>query len=382
MSRILRITKQLIPFRSFTLLLGGILLIWPLVTACQNEKDSITIFRDILTQAYAQGKFNGNALIASKGKILYQGAFGRSGFGVKDSLHLNSVFRLGSVSKQFTAMAIMILKERGQLSYHQDLNEFIPELPYQGINVRHLLNHTSGLPDYVTLMDNQWKPQLPKDDSRRFIEGNEDIISMLAEAKPKMLFQPGEKFEYSNTGYVMLASIITRVSGLPFEEFLQQNIFEPTGMIETSVYKYVPEYDANLPNRVFGIIPDSDSNHWNANDSHYLNGAQGDGGIYATVGDLWKWDGALYTERLVARSTLNEAFKGARLINGDSTRYGFGWFLERPSNNHSVVSHGGGWVGFRTYIYRDLDEKTFFVLLTNNSSEYLDGVTKAIKDQL
>lgn len=273
-------------------------------------------------------------------------------------------------------MGIMILEEVGKLSYDQDIKNYIPELPYKGISIRHLLNHVSGLPDYVDLMDQTWKPELKFDDPERLISGDADIIKSLVEKKPDILFPPGEKFEYSNTGYVLLAVIIERVSGLPFGQFLKERIFIPTGMESTLVYDYIPGPDPSLPLRVYGYMTDTESGDWHSLDAHYLNGAQGDGGIYSTLQDLARWDRMLYTDELVTRETLEEAFKPARLNNGESTKYGFGWFIGESPTHKKVDEHGGGWVGFRTYIYREIEENNCIILLSNNSCEIMPMMLK------
>lgn len=210
-------------------------------------------YEQFLTDMANQGKFNGNALILKNGKLVYQGAFGLRSIDPIDSLSINSAFRLTSVSKQFTAMAIMMLKEDKKLTYDQDIQQIFPELPYEGVTIRHLLNHTSGLPDYIVLFNKYWKPEFKQHDPRRFISGNEDIINMMIEKKPPMHFTPGEKFEYSNTGYVLLASIVKRISGQPFEDFLKERLFDLVRMDNTCVYKYMIGPDPNMPNRVFGF---------------------------------------------------------------------------------------------------------------------------------
>ena len=323
-----------------------------------------------------QGKFNGNALILKNGEIVYQGAFGLRSIDPVDSLQLNSTFRLASVSKQFTAMAIMMLQEEGKLSYEQDIREVIPELPYEGITIRHLLCHQSGLPDYVELLHKNWKPNLKENDPNRFISGNDDIIKMLVAKKPSARFSPGEKFEYSNTGYVLLASIIIRVSGQPFEEFLKKRIFDPVGMTNTCVYPYRPDPDPNMPNRVFGFYTKRNGVGFGSSDCNFLNFAQGDGGIFSTVGDLLKWDRMLYENKLVSESTLNEAFTPGSLNNGKSTNYGFGCFIGKTKSGKKSVSHSGGWVGFMTHIEREIEENNCIIILTNNSAGKNFGMVK------
>lgn len=357
-----------------------LLLILFIFSSCgqiQNKSDTkkVTLadkYQSYLYELYDKGQFNGNALIIENGEMVFQGTFGISNFNPIDSLKLNSVFRLGSVSKQFTAMGIMILKEAGKLSYDQDVREFIPELSYQGITIRHLLNHTSGLPDYTMTMNEHWKIDLSYDDPERLISGNEDILKMLSEYKPPVHFKPGEKWEYSNTGYNLLATIISRASGKAFDEFLQEHIFTPAEMSNTSVYSYVPGFDEKMPNRVFGFGTKFNGTDRFSTDFHYLNAAKGEGGIYSTLEDLMKWDRILYTDELVSKQTLEAAFSPGILNNGEKTNYGFGWFIDVSPNGKKVVKHMGGWAGFLTNIYREIEEGNCIITLTNNNSRYFN----------
>ncbi|WP_375324073.1 serine hydrolase [Flagellimonas sp. GZD32] len=349
-----------------------------------NTRTKADKYQSYLTELYTRGQFNGNALIIENGEIVFQGTFGIGNFDPIDSLKLNSVFRLGSVSKQFTAMAIMILKDDGKLYYNQDIREFFPELPYHGITIRHLLNHTSGLPDYTKVMNENWKIDLAYDNPERFISGNEDILKMLCEHKPPAHFKPGDKWEYSNTGYNLLATIISRASGMPFSEYLQEHIFIPAEMHNTSAYKYMPGYDKHMPNRVFGFGTKFNGTDRFSTDSHYLNPAYGDGGIYSTLEDLMKWDSILYTDVLISKETLIEAFTPGILNNGNKTDYGFGWFIDVSPNNKKVVKHMGGWAGFLTNIYREIEEKNCIITLTNNNSRYFnmdDGLIDVLHNQ-
>lgn len=325
-------------------------------------------YQQYLRQANGRGQFNGNVLVVEHGKVVYQGALGTADPRTKDPLQLNSVFRLASVSKQFTAMAIMILKEDGKLSYDQELKEFFPELPYDGITIRHMLNHTSGLPDYIGLMDKYWKPELPIKHNHKRISGNEDAINTLTTHKPEVYFQPGDDWRYSNTGYMLLASIVSEVSGKSFAQFLNDEVFEPTGMSNTVVYKYTPMYDPNMPNRTFSFRKELNGMDYTSDDDNYLNAAAGDGGIYSTLGDLLKWDRALYTDKLVSNETLEEAFTPAVLNNGDTTDYGFGWYIKYNEAGEKIVWHTGGWAGFATYISREIEEDNCIIYLSNNAS--------------
>ena len=352
-------------------------------SACQVEKEINTNkYENYLSEVFARGQFNGNALILENGKIVFQGSFGISNIDPIDSLTLNSIFRLGSVSKQFTAMGIIKLKESGKLSYNQDIRDYLPDLPYEGITIRHLLNHVSGLPDYIDMMNMNWKTQLEIDDVERFISGNNDIIEMFAKIKPKIHFEPGDKWEYSNTGYMLLASIVSRVAGKPFELYLKEQIFEPTNMTHTSVYNYVPGNDPQMPLRVYGYRTELNGIDRVSTDIHYLNPVAGDGGIYSTLEDLLKWDRILYTEALISQDSRDEAFSPAILNNGDTTSYGFGWVIDKSPTGKKVVTHGGGWVGFGTYIYREIEENNCIIFLTNNSTRYFMSVIDPLKNIL
>ncbi len=360
----------------------GLLIIF-LSTACQGKKDEVNEYEKLLSEAYSKGQFNGNALILENGEIAYQGSFGIGNIDPVDSLSLNSIFRIGSVSKQFTAMGIMILKEQGKLSYDQDIRDFIPELPYEGVTIQHLLNHVSGLPDYMNMMRKNWKPELASDDPNKLVSGNSDLIDMFVRTNPEIYFSPGEKWEYSNTGYVLLASIVSRASGMSFAEFLKQHIFDPAQMNNTSVYKYIPGKDSKMPLRVYGFSTEVNGIDRVSMDYHFLNGVSGDGGIYSTLEDLLKWDRILCSEKLVSKSTLEEAYTPTILNNGDTVNYGFGWRVGKsPASGKRAVWHSGGWVGFSSYIYRETEENNCIILLTNNSTRYFWSIVGPLENIL
>jgi CubicO group peptidase (beta-lactamase class C family) len=364
-------------------LVGILLLVSLVLSACQsNTEFDSNDFKDFLTRTNANGQFNGNALILKDGEIAFQGSFGIGNTDPIDSLTVNSIFRLGSVSKQFTAMGIIKLNESGHLTYDQDITAFIPELPYRGITIRHLLNHVSGLPDYMEMMDENWMTELETNDPEKFVSGNIDLIEMFAKVEPDIHFKPGEKWEYSNTGYVLLASIVSRASGIPFAQFLKEQIFEPAQMTNTSVYKFVIGSDPEMPMRVYGYRTELNGIDLVSTDVHYLNPVAGDGGVYSTLADLLKWDRILYTEELISQNMLEEAFTPAILNNGDTTNYGFGWFIGKSPSGKQVVEHSGGWVGFVTYIYREIEENNCIIVLTNNSSRYSGGIIKPLKNIL
>lgn len=355
-----------------------------LLVACsapETKKDPLIASIDSIVEAAVDtARFNGNILLARNGKVVYQKSFGWANYYTKEALNDSSLFELASVSKQFTAMGIMILKERGQLSYDDDVRKYIPELPYKGMTIRHFLTHTSGIPDYMEIGAG-WDPDR--------IAFNDDIIAMLAKNKPAVLFKPGEKWEYSNTAYALLATIIGRVSGKPFGEFLAENIFRPAGMKRTRTYNTRRSQDEIIPNYAFGFVYSDSLKEFILPDSleayrivHTLDGIEGDGIVNSTTGELFKWNEALYTEQLVMDSTLAEAFTPVGLSDGSTYPYGFGWFIRSDSALGQIAAHTGGWPGYGTLIVRYLDRKDCLIILTNNDGYGRSLISKEIEKRL
>lgn len=367
------VNSLIIGAQKLMLLVIGLVFIFSGVFA-QNKND----FDTYLQKRYVKGEFNGNVLIVKNDSVLLHKSYGVKSIIPLDSLTLNSVFRLGSVSKQFTTMGIMVLKEQGELTLDQELSAFIPELSfYKGVTVRHLMNHLSGIPDYIHLMQQFYRPELSNDDPLKMLSGNQEVINYFRETKPSVLFKPGDRYQYSNTGYLLLASIIEKVSGLSFSEFMRSNVFEPAGMENTVVYKYVVGHDSLMPNRVFGIK--KQGGRLRSYDTDYLCNVVGDGGVYSTTGDLRIWDKILYTDKLISYATMKEAFTGATLNNGETSNYGFGWRILQWTDSKKVVAHQGVFVGFRTFIYRDIVSKNLIIFLTNDASKEHKKICKRLQ---
>ena len=291
--------------------------------------------------------------VIREGRVVHQKGYGLADIDTKLPITASTTFDLASVSKQFTAMAIMMLAERGKLSYEDPLTKFFPDFPAYGakITVRHLLNHTSGLPDYMSVF--QRKPAgISAEPS------SQEVITMLTQIREPR-FAPGERFEYSNSGYVVLAQIVEKAGGVSFPQFLETNVFGPLGMSSTIVSDQIK---APAMRRAISYAP-ANGAFRNA-DYTPLNRIYGDGNVNTSVEDMVKWDQSLYTERLVKQSTLEQAFTPAKLNNGSSTTYGFGWMIG-TINGLRVLSHGGSWVGFRTYIMRIPSERFTVIVLSN-----------------
>jgi N-acyl-D-aspartate/D-glutamate deacylase/CubicO group peptidase (beta-lactamase class C family) len=308
-----------------------------------------------LTALHQLQLFNGVALVAQDGQVVYKKAFGNANAGGKTALNTQSSFNLASVSKQFVGMCAMMLKEENKLQYDDPVQKHLAGFPYPNITVRHLLNHTSGLPEYFDLSQ---RYQTLLDTLT-----NDDMLQLLIQHKPELEFEPGSKWAYCNTGYVLLASVVTKASGKPFADFFAERIARPLGMDHSFVYHFkgpkVPDQRVLGMRREGGkLLPD---------DLLRLDGVVGDGNVYCSAEDLLRWDQALYTEKLIKQATLKEAFTPVKLKDGSTYPYGFGWGIDKEGK---LLSHTGGWVGFRTIIIRDLEQKRTFILLDNSGQSY------------
>ena len=250
--------------------------------------------------------FSGVVLLADYGKVRYHKAFGYREFSTQKNLHRKDLFELASISKTFTAMAVMLLEKEGRLSVDDSISTYL-SVPYPGITIRHLLNHTSGLPDYQAIMDQHW------DKSK--VAGNEDIIEYLNRYAPPARFAPGTRYEYSNTGYVLLGSIVEKTSGLDFTEFCRKRIFEPLHMKKTDIRTNAEK--AATPQFALGHIWVEASQQFERADAFpasdytlWLGNRKGPGRVSSNARDLLRWDQALYTDRIlteVAESGANRS---------------------------------------------------------------------------
>lgn len=368
-------SKNTLIYSCIIVILGGMVCTMSHEAAAQTKSGSSTTSQEkseaiesLLSDLHKDGKLNGTVLVSENSKVIYSGAFGYGKLEPKEKLSTDSCFRLGSVSKQFTAMGIMILKEQGKLSFDDDISKHLPGLPYEGITVRHLLVHTSGMPDYMQLFGKKWD----KDE----LAFGEDVLRLLIEHQPKVDFEPGEKYEYSNTGYTLLGCIITSASGMSFSEFMTATIFDVLGMNDSMCSTGAK--DQPIKNRVFGYSAKGKNI-----DYHYLNGILGDGGIYSTIGDMFKWDQGLYTSTLVTKATWEEALTPYTLNDGKVSDYGFGWTLAR-GDGEDWIQHGGSWAGFSTFIHRDLKRNNSIVVLTNMNGRVgrlVDQIDSILKDE-
>ncbi len=314
-------------------------------------------------------KFNGNVLVIDQGKKVFNQSFGLADFDKEIPLNEHTRFDLASCSKQFTAMAIMILEEQGKLSYSDNIKKYIPELPYDSITIENLLTHTSGLPSYQSLVDKEW-------DNKRMYVTNYDIVDLLKEHKPEVYFKPNKSFRYSNTGYVMLAIIVEKVSGESFASFLEENIFSPLGMEDSRVYNTKRSKGEVINNFADGYVKDKKTKKYVLPDSLdkykyviQMDPIVGDGAICSSTYDLALWSKASKDFALVEEATWKRARTKLTYRNGKRLGYGYGLFLRQDEGIEEVVYHTGGWPGYITMIIELPEHEKTVVILSNNSYE-------------
>lgn len=322
----------------------------------------------LMNYAAEKMAFNGNVLINIKGELDYSNKFGFSSFRPKDTLDLNTSFNLASVSKQFTAIAVMMLEERGEINYDDSVCTYLPEFTFDNITIRHLLNHTSGLPNYMYYVEHF----LPKDS----IPYNDTMLKIMFENAPKLNFNPGRKFSYCNTGYAILPLIVEKVTGRTFTDFVEEEIFKKLKMNDSFVYSSLRK--EKVDDRTMGYFK------WRGKYAVNLDtkndGIVGDKGIYSTINDLKKWDNALYENTLVSDSAISEAFSRVKLSNGREWHYGFGFRIKEVADQ-KVVYHFGRWNSFKTYLGRYIEDNSTIILL-NNTNRSIGWLVKKIENIL
>ncbi len=289
------------------------------------------------------GKFSGSVLIARDGEILLKKGYGMANYEHDVPNTPETKFRLGSVTKQFTSIAIMQLQEKGLLNVNDSIKKYITDYPNgEKITIRHLLTHTSGIPNFTSFTNYR--------ETMMLISPVEKTIERFKD-KP-LEFAPGEKYKYSNSGYILLGYIVEKASKKSYEEYLKENIFQPLNMTNTG-------YDHHSPltkHRASGYSLGGDG----LINAPYVDMSipHGAGALYSTVEDLYIWDRALYTEKLVSKSSLDKIFTPFK------ENYGYGWQITE-SFNHKHISHGGGINGFSTYISRYVDDDVCIIVLSN-----------------
>ncbi len=320
-------------------------------SGCIHTHDLKPKLDSYLTALVEQDKFSGSVLVAKEGEILLSKGYGRANYEHDVANRPETKFRLASITKQFTAMAIMQLQEKALLNVNDTLSKYISEFPRSDeITIHHLLTHSSGIPCYDTFPDLKQR-RIEPHSLKQQVEWIRD--------RP-LDFQPGQEYRYSNSGYIVLSYIIEQVSGKPYDIVIKENIFEPLDMNDSGYDKA----SLILKNRAAGYKWTGDR----LSNANYVDMSfpVGSGALYSSVEDLYRWDQALYSETLLYKSMLNEIFTSYIPIKNteDSLSYGYGVRI-REFRNRKFVEHSGAIEGFSTNILRDIDAKICIIVLSN-----------------
>jgi len=320
------------------------------LTSC-SEKTTGEKIRKTVEKYVKNKKLNGTLLVANKDSIIYQGSFGYANVEKKDTITSETIFPIASLTKQFTATGILILQEDGKLSIDDKMSKYI-EVPscMKTITIKNLMNHTSGIPDYV---------------SHQVEKTTHSILNYISSID-KLKFIPNTQHSYSNTGYFLLGQIIEKVSGKSYGSFLQERIFKPIGMSHTFVY------DGKEYKRAIGY-----DLAWNRND--YLMFTS-DGGILSTISDIYLWDKALSNNTILSPQSESIMFKPTKLNNGKVIAYGLGWNIDRKNRN--IVSHAGSLASFGTYNQYDIENDCYIILFSNQLRPELLDLIEDVNDDL
>jgi len=366
-----------------------LLLLLPPVALAGRPGTNKTAQVDAMLAGLAGGHAPGLAVLVRRdNRTVFERGYGVTDLKGRMPIDARTDFRLASCTKQFTAMAVMLLVHDGKLRYDEPLTEIFPDFPAYGksITIRNLLNHTSGLPDYEALMDKasaggppRWTPDHQIHDA--------EVLELL-EAEDHGNFAPGTKWSYSNSGYVMLGLIVAKVSGEPFGDFLRERILRPLGMRHTLAFI---NGQSEVPHRAYGHSKDGAT--FEQTDQSATSATLGDGGVYSNLEDLARWDRALARHTLLSTAEMQAALAPFRLPDGSlpvwagdpgdtdpqagkPVAYGFGWFLD-PYHGHARMWHYGDTVGFKTAIERFTGDRLTVIVLCNRSD--LDAAAVAIR---
>jgi len=331
---------------------------------------SLTASLDSLMDVYARRfRFHGNVLLSYNRMLCYRKAIGTADFQKNVPLQPDSRFQLASVSKQFTAAGIMMLKEQGKLSYGDTVSNIIPGFPYERVTIKQLLHHTAGMPNYMWLLEHKWK------------EGkeayNDDIIRLMDKHNTHLYFTPGYRYDYSNTGYAVLAYIIEVLTGERYGQFMKKNFFEPLEMQNTFVYSNALNRD--YPDRLQGYY--RRWRRYNPIEETVHDGIVGDKNVYSTINDLYRWDQALYDGNIISAQTLEEAFTPLKVRGKWEYPYGYG-FRIKTVNGKKVVYHTGLWEGFRTNFMRYVEDENTIIILNHTNTNVNSILVKKIESLL
>lgn len=327
-------------------------------TSFKTGKPLTVIFDSIMLKEFKPNEPGASVIVVRRGQILYKKGFGAGDMELNVPVNADMIFRIGSITKQFTAVAIMQLASQGKLSLQDDIKKYIPDYAVkEKITIEHLLHHTSGIKSY-TNVDSFWGKMRTDLVPREIIRLTE---------KDTLEFKPGTKWNYNNTGYVMLGYIIEKVTGKTYEEYVQQNLFTPAGMTNS----YYGNESRVIKNRARGYKKDG-KNYANS-DYISMTLPYAAGSLLSTVEDLWKWNKALYSYKLIKKEWVDKAITPYKLPDGKSTNYGYGLAIGTVQGSKSI-EHGGGIPGFLTNAVYLPAEDVFVAAFSNCDCRGTDGV--------
>ena len=307
--------------------------------------------------------FNGSVLIGDGGAVIYERYFGYANKEGRQKLQANSSSQLASTSKTFTSAAILYLYEKGMLDINDPVTKYLKRFPYSGITIKMLLDHRSGLPDYL-----KFTPKYKKD--TRTPISNEDVIDLMIKYRPGVMSRPNTRFKYCNTNFVVLARIIEEVSEMPYANFLRTYFFEPLGMNNTFIY----DPSEGLPSNAAISYKSS----WAREPDMFADGVTGDKGIYSTPRDMYRWDQSLYNNSILTNETMELAYGPCSFEMPGVKNYGLGWRMLCYPNGNKIVYHNGWWHGNNTVFYRFIKENFTIIVLGNKFTTSIYRQTKPV----
>jgi CubicO group peptidase (beta-lactamase class C family) len=330
---------------------------------------------DSIAQNHVSKGFNGNVLYSKDNTIVFTKNYGYTDIETKQTLNDSTIFELASISKQFTALAIVQLVEKKHFNYTTKVSHLIDRFPYDAITVEHLLRHQSGLPGIHQLLNNKtyW--------NRKKKATNNDVIEILKTHHLDLNFTPGSQYDYNNTGYVILASIIEKISGLSYKDYISKYIFKPANMLHSKVY-HINDIPEDSPNTARGFTynkrkkkyqrVEKDKNHKHIK---WMNAIVGDRGIYASILDLEKWKQALRNNILISEESKRKMFS----VDKVSSKYGFGFAIYKTQSKGKWVYHNGSWSGYKTSVIYLPESNEYLIILSNNR---YNETYKSFEDEL
>lgn len=346
----MKINRYLVLLISFVCLLAN--------AKTSEQKSKEAVLKQYFDSCYQANICNGSFLIYENDGVTFSASYGINGDATKSRLSQQHQFDIGSIAKQFTAVAVLHLRDKKELKLSDPVHRYLPKFPYKTITIRHLLTHQSGIPDALKLLEKKFRAGEIKS-----AVTHHDAFNIIVEKAPKLHFNPGAQMAYSNTGYMVLAELIARVTQSSFHKFMHQSIFKPANMNDTLVLH--PSNKDELLNRAYGFRRQFDGQlrPYDQIPRLYVSGA---GGIYSTIEDLLKWQKALLNHKVITKASWKEATSPVPLSDGSKKQYGYGLSLRTAPTGEKLTAHGGHWRGFKSLLAYFPESSRIIIGLTNN----------------